>query len=160
MTLTVTQANEAAISQRIKELVNSGDILALLEAEPALVLECARRYIEARHRAQSRAVSRSREQVSKVSLEAELRMRQKVRIIAEDMAVELRATWSREMLAETFLLPDGTLVTWGQATREQHAARALYLENLAAGSLQTASIHRRAERDIADAHVSKLEEIA
>lgn len=44
--------------------------------------------------------------------------------ILEDYKRELKIQWTDELLASEFSLTDGTRVTWGDATVEQHAERA------------------------------------
>lgn len=56
----------------------------------------------------------------------------------------LRMQWTEELLASTFAMPDGTLVSWGAATVAQHTERRDMLVTNAAGNLQAAARHEAA----------------
>lgn len=60
----------------------------------------------------------------------------------------LRAQWTTELLESGFALGDGTTVTWGEATVEQHRQRIALLSRNAAGNLQTAARHQAAVDEI------------
>lgn len=47
---------------------------------------------------------------------------------------KMRMEWTQELLGSEFAVGDGTVTTWGEATREQHQARmAIHKRNAAAG---------------------------
>lgn len=74
-------------------------------------------------------------------------------------AQEMFAKWTSELLASTFALPDGTRVTWAEATSQQHRDRIEMLNKQAAGTIETAALHERALRDMGQAGVSRLADI-
>lgn len=154
--MTLAQYEAQEVSEIIDELIASGDIDAVESAGSDVVLECARRYIFKAIAQRKRARSRNRERYEKVREEANAKLRAKARMIVDDLARELHSEWSASLLKATFSLPNGSQVSWADATTEEHEARAAQLEGLAAGDLQTAAIHRQAVADILAAGVSKL----
>lgn len=154
--MTVSQYEAQEVSELIDELIASGDIDAVESADSDVVLECARRYVFKAIAQRQRAQSRNRERYEKVREEANAKLRAKARMIVDDLARELHREWSVSMLGSTFSLPNGVQVSWADASVAQHEARASQLEGLAAGDLQTASIHRQAVADILAAGVSRL----
>lgn len=70
-----------------------------------------------------------------------------------------RAAARRQLIGDTFLLPDGTAVRWLEATAEQHDARAEWLESHAAAVMATADRHRVAAAEIRAAGVSCLADL-
>jgi len=121
--------------------------------------ECARRYLASRMKIKVRVASRSREQYEKVKEESKATFAARVGRIVDQFAGELHEGWSATILAGEFSLPDGTRVTWGNATRAQHEARAAQLESQATGELETAAIHRSAIKDLSAADVGTLAEL-
>lgn len=69
------------------------------------------------------------------------------RIVREN-ADKLLSDWLPALLDSTFALPDGTRVTWSDATVAQHEERAAWLEKTASANVETAGMHRRAVSDI------------
>lgn len=53
----------------------------------------------------------------------------------------------------------GKIVTWGEATAEEHEAKAASLEKSAAGTMVTAERHRIAAKEIREAGVSTLNDL-
>jgi hypothetical protein len=90
---------------------------------------------------------------------AKARLRAKANLITTELAKTLHREWSAALLAGEFALPDGSRVTWADATAAQHELRASQLEGLAAGDLATASIHRQAINDLRSAGVNNLSEL-
>ena len=72
----------------------------------------------------------------------------------------IRLEVTEELLASTFALPDGTRVYWGEATAAQHEERAESLESMAAGTIETAGLHRRAVELIRSSGGENLREAA
>lgn len=69
---------------------------------------------------------------------------------------ELRMEWTDELLRSDFSLGDGTKVTWGDATREQHEWRAeMHTKNAAAG-VEGAARHRAAIRLLDESGANSL----
>jgi hypothetical protein len=64
-----------------------------------------------------------------------------------------------KLINETFALQDGTRVSWGKATVEQHRDRAEMLRGFAAGDLASAGHHEMVADMIEKAGVTCLEEI-
>jgi hypothetical protein len=64
-----------------------------------------------------------------------------------------------DLLEATFFLGDGTEVTWGAATAEQHATRIELLMSKASGTMETASRHVAAIRMIEDNNVKCLNDL-
>ena len=78
------------------------------------------------------------------------------REVARAASAQHRVKWST-LYCNTFALPNGERVTWGLASIEQHEARAAMLEVMAAGDLETASLHRAAVAEIRDAGGDSLQ---
>lgn len=91
-----------------------------------------------------------------------------VRIIeqAVDRKLEIATTpqdrvAARRMLAEeTFSLEDGSSVLWERATPEQHRARAAWQRKLAGECIADAERHEQAAREIEEAGVRCLRDLA
>lgn len=77
--------------------------------------------------------------------------------IVRKTADRIASEWLPSLLEETFSLPDGTLVSWGSATAEQHETRARWLESVASTNVETAAIHRKASADIRRSGMSSLD---
>jgi hypothetical protein len=154
--MTLVRDRQLELNSQIDALVMSGDAEALLFASEDVVAECARRYVAAQIISRSRRSVRNREQFVKVREESRALTASRVRDVVASLAADLREEWSAELLRDRFVLPDGSLVSWAEATVTQHKARAEYLEGLASGNAETAAIHRRAISDCMDAHVESL----
>lgn len=150
-TATVTDIGKA-LEERIAAIIESGH---LTYDDDDVTAECARRYVDAEHRRYERNASRDVERSAKVRQEANLRLRERVSSIVAEMTAELEAGWKPDLLASSFVL-NGVRVKWQDATVEQHEARALMLEGMASGDLQTAAIHRQAMHDIQARGVESL----
>jgi hypothetical protein len=69
------------------------------------------------------------------------------RAIGENVAkftAELRIEWTAELLGSDFALADGTRVTWGEATVEQHEERAAMFQRNAVANAEGAARHLHA----------------
>jgi hypothetical protein len=150
-TTTLTDIGKA-LEERINAIVESG---LLTYDDDDVTKECARRYVDAEHRRYERNASRDVERSAKVRQEANARLRERVSSIVAEMSADLEAGWKPDLLASSFVL-NGIRVTWQDATVDQHEARAVMLESMAAGDLQTASIHRQAMHDITARGVDSL----
>lgn len=80
--------------------------------------------------------------------------------LIQQVAEETRLETTAELLATIFALGDGTEVTWGRATPEQHELRIEMLAKNAAGVVETAARHRAAISMIRSAGVACLDEIS
>lgn len=74
-------------------------------------------------------------------------------------AEDLRVTWTAELLDSTFALGDGRLVTWGDATVEQHAERRQMFLNNAHANLEGAARHELALRELRESGKASLREM-
>lgn len=72
---------------------------------------------------------------------------------------EMRVQWTQELLDSQFNMPDGTTVTWGTATREQHEARYEMFKNNAMANMEGAARHKQAMQQIDSAGVTTLLEL-
>jgi hypothetical protein len=64
--------------------------------------------------------------------------------ITEQFAAELKAEWTAELLSSEFALADGTTVTWGDATVEQHEQRVELFTRNAVANAEGAARHKLA----------------
>lgn len=80
--------------------------------------------------------------------------------IIDRYADEIRFELTSELLESVFATGDGTKVTWGLATVEQHNERVTALTKMVAGTSETAAMHLRAVQMIRAAGVHTLGEIA
>lgn len=67
---------------------------------------------------------------------------------------------TEELLGSSFALGDGTMVTWGSATAEEHQQRILMLMRNVEGNLTTISIHQKALAMMSGANAGCLSEVA
>lgn len=95
-----------------------------------------------------------------VVMEARREWRERIDATIEERAAELGIEWTAALLSTTVALPDGTRVEWGEATREQHAARLDMLSKHAATELETATRHRAAIDALDAAGVRCLNDLA
>lgn len=63
------------------------------------------------------------------------------------------------LVAESFMLPDGRLVSWGSATADDHIARAAWQRSNAADVIADAQRHELAAKLISDAGVLCLNDL-
>lgn len=80
--------------------------------------------------------------------------------LVKTTAEEVRLETTRELLSSMFALGDGTDVSWGDATIEQHQRRAEMLLRNAVGNTDTAALHTAAVRMITEAGVTCLREVS
>lgn len=154
MTLTNSTRTDADeyMRTRIEELIIDGQILT---ADDDVLLECARRYVATEHAKRDRNSSRTVETFHKITSERKAKLRTRVASIVTALAADVLGGWAPELLASTFTV-SGMDVSFADATVEQHEQRASWLEAHAAGTLDTASIHRRAISDILAANQNTL----
>lgn len=90
---------------------------------------------------------------------AKMRARAKTRRV-EQAAASGSPDARRRLVSEKFALPDtGEWVSWGEATSEQHRARAGWLRDHADRTLATATRHEQAADDIDAAGVTCLNDL-
>lgn len=153
-------------TQRIEQIVAEWPAVDLSAEHRSVVEQMARRWLEMQARSRQRMVVRDIERRSNTTTprespraKVEAATRNAVNSIARDRAAAIRQTWLSELLTATFALPDGRRVTFGAATIAEHEEYANMLEGQAAGSLETAALHRRAVNDIRAGHVHTLAEL-
>ena len=158
MTLTNSIRTDADeyMRTRIEELIIDGQILT---ADDDVLLECARRYVDTEHNKRNRNSVRNVEAYHKTKTERKDKTRSRVRGFVTTLADDVIDGWAPELLAATFANGDGTEVSFANATIKQHEDRASWLEAHAAGTLETAAIHRRAIADILAGHAKTLGEV-
>jgi hypothetical protein len=83
----------------------------------------------------------------------------RVRELIDEVAEETRLETTRELLSTIFALGDGSQVTWGDATAEQHEQRIEMLTRNAAGVVETAARHAAAVRMIRESGVTCLAQV-
>jgi hypothetical protein len=156
-TATVTNIGKT-LEERINAIIESGH-LTYEDEDQEVTRECARRYVDAEHRRFWRNSSRNVEQATKVRQDASDKLVRLVSRVVAEIQDDLRSGWNVNLLESSFAL-NGVRVTWANATIDQHETRAAMLESMAAGDLQTASIHRQAVQDILAGHVATLAGLA
>jgi hypothetical protein len=87
-------------------------------------------------------------------------MWRKVSEVVREYAEQIRLEVTEELLRSKFALGDGTELTWGGATVDQHRQRIELLQRNAVGTLETAARHQAAIRMLEEKNVSCLEEYA
>jgi len=80
--------------------------------------------------------------------------------IVTNYAADIRLETTKELLSSVFALGDGTQVTWGSATVEQHQQRIKMLMKNVEGTMETAIRHEAAVKMIQAAGVKRLIEVA
>jgi hypothetical protein len=83
----------------------------------------------------------------------------RVRELIDEVAGETRLETTRELLSTIFALGDGSQVTWGDATAEQHEQRIEMLTRNAVGVVETAARHAAAVRMIRESGATCLAQI-
>lgn len=83
-------------------------------------------------------------QYAKEDAEATGRLWAEVQRNIDRFAAELRMEWNDELLRSDFALADGSKVTWGDASREDHEWRASMHSKNAAAGIEGAARHRAA----------------
>ena len=74
-------------------------------------------------------------------------------------ADDLRVQWTNELLDSTFTLRDGTPVTWGEATIEQHEERQQMFLSNAHANMEGAARHEIALRELREANADTLNDL-
>lgn len=72
---------------------------------------------------------------------------------------ELRIEWTAELLASDFAMADGTRITWGDATVEQHQERAAMFQRNAVANAEGAARHLKAVEALESAGAQTLGEM-
>lgn len=79
--------------------------------------------------------------------------------IIDDFKREVFVEWTAELLASDFAMPDGTRVTWGEATIEQHEERAAMFQRNAVANAEGAARHVQAVEQLKDSGALTLSDL-
>jgi hypothetical protein len=85
---------------------------------------------------------------------------QRICQFVQDYVDQVRFDITAELLGTEFATGDGTKVTWGEATVEQHQERIELLTKMIGGTAETAAMHMHAVEMIEAAGVKKLGDLA
>jgi hypothetical protein len=88
-----------------------------------------------------------------------MRHRKAVYDLIDEVSEQVELETTEELLATFFALGDGTKVSWGDATVEQHQQRIALLVKDIAGTTETAARHQAAIRMIEEAGVRRLADL-
>jgi hypothetical protein len=91
--------------------------------------------------------------------EIDRRLVSRISTIVDEYVDGLRIEWTAELLGSEFALGDGTRVTWGDATAEQHRARAEMFQNNAVANLEGAARHQKALEALEQSGATTLREM-
>lgn len=120
-----------------------------------------RSYLE--REARCRAIEDARRaEVDRIGPEAyfQLKLQGMIGRFRHSVEVETRLKLTAELLESSFALGDGVMVSWGDATVEQHRKRMDLLFRNAEGNVRTASRHEIAVQMIEASGVSSLRQVA
>lgn len=104
-----------------------------------------------------RAVERAEREERR--LESDARLYRKLAELVKEHDDQIRLEVTTELLNSVFALGDGTRVTWGDATVEQHQQRIDLLTGMAAGTLETAARHHAAISMLEEAGATCLKQL-
>lgn len=134
------------LNEMIAEYIEAGGIPNIYDGD--VVYEMARRWITNEVKKRKRSSVKTVEVKQKIQAKYLEQRIVQTTVLLETWTEQVSPGWAGTLLAETFSTGDGTEVTWGDATKEQHQSRADWLGEHAASTLETASIHLAAIRDI------------
>lgn len=144
------------VADEIEAMIMSGTIDP--RASHAALVHMAERWLADQHRRRMRAEARHVETAATHRTRATAITHERVTALAARIVERTTQDWG-QLLDKAFALADGTRVTWGEATVEQHEARADMLKIMAAGDLETAALHMSAVRDIRAGNAETLGEV-
>lgn len=151
-TLTEQGADEYDAARQVLSVQTSA---VLLELATAAVVDSVRRrqrgdVLQLERGATRKARDRRKVDPEWAAISAEIdeqhaqRLSSNLRSILDAYTEEMRLEWTAELLGSEFALRDGTRVTWGEATVEQHSERvALFMDN-AHANMEGAARHQKA----------------
>jgi hypothetical protein len=162
-TQSVLKRTTRQMEVKIEELIQAGEV-TLEDAEDfTSTLECARRYVETEHRKRNRTIVRAKEHTAverSAKIHAEYRAKAaKIVTGVAVAAVKQYIQWTKDLLDSSFFLPDGTEVTWGDATKAQHNLYIGMLKSQRAGLDKNIDLHELAVADIDEGGTSSLREL-
>lgn len=105
------------------------------------------------HRAQYRAMREAN------GIPLDLPADQVMALILSQFAARLKLEWTAELLGSSFALRDGTRVTWGQATRDQHLERVDMFVERAEVNMEGAARHEVAVRALQESGARCLDDL-
>lgn len=146
-------------SQTLTELIEDYPKLDVRNLDADVLVEIADRWLRAEYSKRVRATARQLERTNQRVDIVDAALANAVNRIARDAASRIINEWAPSLLAQTFTLPNGRTVRWGEATAAEHEARASQLEKHASGVIQTAALHRRALSDIQASGGKSLNEL-
>lgn len=111
-----------------------------------------------RHSRESAAARRSSPPIE--DLEPRMTIGQAVELLVEEIKFNFRAEWTAELLSSHLSMPDGRVITWGEATEADHADRLEMLKRNASANIEAASRHAHAIEYLRGAGVKSLNELA
>lgn len=119
------------------------------------LLEMANRWAKAETRKRERE---ARNHAEKKAAPAALGTVSATRALAQNIMSSISPNW-HDLLDTAFRLPDGTEVTWGDASAEQHELSADALIHSSASSIEGAARHQRAAEEIRAAQSNTLRDL-
>lgn len=111
-----------------------------------------------KNRCTCEACEAGQREASEFEVEWAERKDRRMQVLLDEFARDLKMEWTTELLTSGFALPDGTLVTWGEATIEQHVVRADMLRGNAIANAEAAARHLHAIETIKGAGAATLGE--
>lgn len=85
-----------------------------------------------------------RERFAQEDAERSARFHSEMQALIGDFTEAMRVQWTEELMDSMFALTDGTMVTWGDATLDQHRERIGIFEANALANVQGAARHEKA----------------
>ena len=152
------EALTAQTSDVLKELATAAVVDAVRRRQRSNVLSIEREAVDSpRQQPRSRFV-RTPEYYAAME-EIDRRHAERMTTIIEGYARELKAEWTADLLASEFALADGTRVTWGDATIEQHEERAAMFHRNAVANAEGAARHLKAVDELKSKGVPTLADL-
>ena len=147
------------VAEQASDLIDAGPEHVTTETPTHVLVYLTRRYVKEQHRVRARAEARRVEtEVRRVQAANRPKRRTSAEFEADMVRDAYHAAATRAILAardrwqelqdQEFALPDGSMVTWAEATIDDHQARAASQRRLAAGIETDAAMHERAASDL------------
>lgn len=124
-----------------------------------LATERIERLIVSIRRRRARALESDHSAAKDTGVQAESAKWATVDALLEEFRHQVIVDWTADLLASEFAVGDGSLVTWGRATANQHRARVALLARNARGNLEAIRRHEAALTTIAESGVACLDEV-
>lgn len=105
------------------------------------------------------ACERGRQRRAEAAADDE-RRRSEFQAIVDSYTSKLKIEWTAELLASTFALDDGRMVTWGDATVDDHRERLAMFTRNAQANLEGAVRHQRAIDTLEQCSIERLADLA